>query len=523
MTAFYLVIFGVSLFFSFVLTWCVRNLAMGRGWVAPPIQQRDLHENPLPRLGGVPIFLSFLIGIAVAWLAGLHFPALAVGSSLRTLLTILVPGTLIFLLGIYDDIHSVCPYTKFAVQAVAAIMLFAGGLRILDLPLLFGARHLAWPIGLPLTVLWVIGITNAFNLIDGLDGLAAGSALFSTLVVFVVAIFNGSSLVSLLTIALAGAILGFLRFNFNPATIFLGDCGSLFIGFMLSALALVGSEKAPTVIAVAIPLVSFGLPILETTLSVMRRLISGKPLFTGDREHIHHKLLQLGMTHRQVVIVLYGVSAIFALLSLFLLWPSGSSLGIVLAVVGTGMWVGVQHLGYLEFGELARVAQRTLGQRQIFINDLAIRRATEDLKGASDYVQVCRILEAAFSTNDFDGFELEVKAEAEEPSTIGDKRLRGRPGESLHFGWSKPGAPKFRDGWAAWNLALELVTTSNRWRGSIKIYRLYTDRPLLVDTHLLTSVFPVVLADALDRALAPKEGVVPEVTASADFVAAEAS
>ena len=346
---------------------------MGRGWAAPPIQDRDLHEIPLPRLGGVPIFLSFLISIAVALLAGLRFPALAVGPSIRTLLTILVPATLIFLLGIYDDIHSVGAYTKFAVQAVAAIMLFAGGLRILSLPLLFGARHLAWPIGLPITVLWVIGITNAFNLIDGLDGLAAGSALFSTLVVFVVAIFNGSSLVSLLTLALAGAILGFLRFNFNPATIFLGDCGSLFIGFMLSALALVGSEKAPTVIAVAIPLVSFGLPILETTISVMRRLISGRPLFTADREHIHHKLLQLGMTHRQVVIVLYGVSAIFALLSLFLLWPSGSSLGLVLAVLGTGMWVGVQHLGYLEFGELARVAQRTLGQRQIFINDLAIR------------------------------------------------------------------------------------------------------------------------------------------------------
>ena len=286
--------------------------------------------------------------------------------------------------------------------------------------------------------------------------------------------------------------------------------------------ALVGSEKAPTVIAVAIPLVSFGLPILETALSVMRRLISGRPLFTADREHIHHKLLQRGMTHRQVVILLYGVSAIFALLSLFLLWPSGSSLGLVLAVLGTGMWVGVQHLGYLEFGELARVAQRTIGQRQMFINDLAIRRATEDLKGTSDYVQVCRILEAAFSTNDFDGFELEVKAEAEEPPT-GDKRLRGRPGESLHFEWSKPGAAKFRDGWAAWNLGLELVTTSNRWRGSIKISRLYTDRALLVDTNLLTSVFPVVLADALDRALASKKGVVPEVTTSTDFLAAEAS
>lgn len=493
---------------------------MGRGWVAPPIQERDLHEIPLPRLGGVPILLSFLISIAVALLVSLHFPALAMGASVRTLLTILVPGTLIFLLGIYDDIHSVGPYTKFAVQAVAAVMLFAGGLRILDLPLLFGARHLAWFIGLPITVLWVIGITNAFNLIDGLDGLAAGSALFSTLVVFVVAIFNGSSLVSLLTIALAGAILGFLRFNFNPATIFLGDCGSLFIGFMLSALALVGSEKAPTVIAVAIPLVSFGLPILETTISVVRRLISGRPLFTADREHIHHKLLQLGMSHRQVVIVLYGVSAIFALLSLFLLWPSGSSLGLVLAVLGTGMWIGVQHLGYLEFGELARVAQRTLGQRQIFINNLAIRRATEDLKGTSDYVQVCRILEAAFSTNDFDGFELNVKGEAENPPTISEKRLRGVQGESVHFEWSKPRAAKVRDSWAAWNLGLELVTTSNRWCGSIKISRLYTDRPLLADTNLLTSVFPVVLADALDRALAVKEGVVPEVSAGTDFVAA---
>jgi hypothetical protein len=292
---------------------------------------------------------------------------------------------------------------------------------------------------------------------------------------------------------------------------------------MLSALALAGSEKAPTVIAVAIPLVSFGLPILETALSVMRRLISGRPLFTADREHIHHKLLQRGMTHRQVVIVLYGVSAIFALLSLFLLWPSGSSLGLVLAVLGTGMWVGVQHLGYPEFGELARVAQRTLGQRQIFINDLAISRATEDLKGTSDYVEVCRILEAAFLTNDFDGFELEVKVEAEKPPTIGDKRLRGIQGETLHFEWSKPSAAKVRDSWAAWNLGLELVTTSNRWCGSIKISRLYTDRPLLVDTNLLTSVFPVVLADALDRALAAKEGVVPEPTASTNLIAAEAS
>ncbi|HEY6253278.1 MAG TPA: MraY family glycosyltransferase [Candidatus Angelobacter sp.] len=523
MTPFYLITFGLSLLFSFVLTWGVRNLAMGRGWVAPPIQDRDLHKAPLPRLGGVPVFLSFLIGVAVALLASLHFPNLAAGLPIRPLLTVLVPGTLIFLLGLYDDIHSIGPYTKFAVQGVAAIMLFAGGLRILDLPVLFGARHLPWYIGLPITVLWVIGITNAFNLIDGLDGLAAGSALFSTFVVFVAAISNGSSLVSLLAIALAGAILGFLRFNFNPATIFLGDSGSLFIGFMLSALALEGAQKAPTVIAVAIPVVSFGLPILETTLSVLRRLISGQSVFKADREHIHHKLLQNGMSPRQVVIALYAVSALFALLSLFLLWPGRDTLGLVLVVIGACVWFGVQHLGYLEFWEIRRVAQRTIEQRGIFVNNLAIRRATEELKDACDYVQVCRILEAAFSTNDFDRFELSIQARAVEPPTIGDKCFRMKPEENLYFEWSKPGALKVRDDWPGWSLGLELVTSSNRWLGSMKIYRFYADRALLVDSNLLTAVFPVVLADALDRALNSEQGGVPEAAARTDLMAEEAS
>jgi len=522
LTPSYLISFAVSLLFSFVLTWAVRNLAMGRGWAAPPIQDRDLHETPLPRLGGVPVFLSFVIAVAIVLLTGLRFPTMVAGLSIRDLLKILVPGTLIFLLGLRDDIRSVGPYTKFAVQGVAAIMLFAGGFRILDLPVLFGARHLEWYIGLPITVLWVIGITNAFNLIDGLDGLAAGSALFSTFVVFVVAVSSGSLLVSLLTITLAGSILGFLRFNFNPATIFLGDSGSLFIGFMLSALALEGAQKAPTVIAVAIPVVSFGLPILETTLSVLRRLISGRPIFTADREHIHHKLLQHGMSPRQVVIVLYAVSAVFGLLSLFLLWPGRNTLGLVLLVIGTCVWFGVQHLGYLEFWEIRRLAQRTIEQRGIFVNNLAFRRAIEELKGASDYVQVCRILEAAFATNDFDRFELSIQAHALEP-IIGDKRWRMRPEESLDFEWSKPGALIVRQDWPGWNLTLELVTSSQRWLGSMKIFRFYTDRALLVDSNLVTSVFPYVLADALDRVLNSEQSGVPEMTASADFRAEEAS
>jgi UDP-GlcNAc:undecaprenyl-phosphate/decaprenyl-phosphate GlcNAc-1-phosphate transferase len=508
LTLVFFAIFFLSLLGSFVLTRYVRDAATQRGWVTAPSQGRDLHSSPLPRLGGVAIFLAFSLSMVAAAALASYSPHL-LAFSLKTCLTILVPATLVFLLGVYDDLHSVGPYFKFAVQALAATMLFLGGLRILDVPVLFGAHHLPWFLGLPLTILWVLAITNAFNLIDGLDGLAAGSALFSTLVVFVVALLNGQSLVTVMTIALAGAILGFLRYNFNPATIFLGDSGSLFIGFLLSALALEGAQKSPTIVAVAIPIVSFGLPILETSLSILRRWISGRPVFIADREHIHHKLLQHGLTHRQVVIVLYGVSAIFALLSLFLLWPTGSSLGLVLAVVGTGIWIGVQRLGYLELGELARVAQRTLEQRQVFINNLAIRRATEELKVARDYDQVCRILEAAFASNDFDGLDVKIKLFPGEHFSLGaaEPSTQARRGETF-FHWAKNGGSKSLEG-AEWTLSLDLVSASNRRRGSLMVHRLYSQRGLLLDINLLTAAFPSALADALDRVLQPVVQIVP--------------
>ena len=520
LTLFYLGIFAASLLLSFILTRSVRNLGMARGWVSAPSADRHVHSTPLPRLGGVAIFLAFLLTFVLALAIGWFVPELSFAFNVRTLLTILVPGVMIFLLGVYDDLYNVGPYTKFAVQAIAGGMLFAGGLRILDLPVLFGAHQFSWFIGLPLTILWVIGITNAFNLIDGLDGLAAGSALFSTLVVFVVALLSGYPLVSVMTIALAGAIMGFLRFNFNPATIFLGDCGSLFIGFMLSALALQGAQKAPTIIAVAIPVVSFGLPILETALSVARRFISGRPVFTADREHIHHKLLQRGLSHRQVVIVLYAVSAFFALVSLFLLWPTGSTLGLVLAVLGTGIWLGVQHLGYLEFGELRRVAQRTIEQRQIVINNMAIRRATEELKVTRDYAQIYRILAAAFGSNDFDAFELRLTLRPEEVPPLGDIQIIP---ESLHASvlrWQKPGSHFTHEMVSTWSLTLDLATANNRKRGALTVYRLYNSRDLQLDVNLLTSVFPVSLAEALDRAARHVVEVLPRTEENPGLVAA---
>ncbi len=512
MTFLFFALFAFSLAVSFVATHQVRGMATRRGWVSLPRDGRHVHKSPLPRLGGIAIFLAFSVSLGL-WLGlSLIFPRLVDGLAPTTLLRIYVPACLIFCLGIYDDLHGAGPYLKFGVQAIAAAMLFAGGMRILGLPVLFGQHTLPWYVGLPLTVLWVVAITNAFNLIDGLDGLAAGSALFSTVVFFVVALVNHSWLGSLMSVILAGAILGFLRFNFNPATIFLGDSGSLFIGFMLSALALAGAQKAPTFVAVAIPVVSFGLPILETLLSVMRRLISGRPIFTADREHIHHKLLQMGFSHRQVVILLYAVSAIFAMLSLFLLWPTGSTLGLVLAVVGTGIWLGVQHLNYLEFGELRRVAQRTIDQRQIVINNLSVRRAVEELKVAGDFDQVRRVLVAAFENNDFDAFELQLKP------IPGDQARSSET--SRHFHWSKFPHMVAISGQPSWKLTLDLVTTANRPRGLLVVYRIYSQRDLQLDVNLLTSEFPAALADALDRVLTMPEVLVPAAQGETPVLAA---
>ena len=500
-----------SLVLSFIATRQVRDVATRRGWVSRPQEGRHVHQTPLPRLGGVAIFLAFSLSLAL-WLAlSLVFPRLLDGITPATILRIYVPACLIFCVGIYDDLHGASPYLKFLTQAVAATMLFMGGMRILDLPVLFGLHSLPWFVGLPLTILWVAAITNAFNLIDGLDGLAAGSGLFSTLVFFVVALVSHSWLGALMSVALAGSILGFLRFNFNPATIFLGDSGSLFIGFVLSALALAGTEKASTLVAVAIPVVSFGLPILETSLSILRRLISGRPIFTADREHIHHKLLQMGFSHRQVVMVLYAVSALFALLSLFLLWPTGSTMGLVLAVVGSGIWLGVQHLNYLEFGELRRVAQRTIEQRQIVINNLSVRRAIEQLRHATDLSQVRSILVAAFENNDFDAFELQLSPAIAKLAQLGERNKL--------FHWNKlPHLAPISTA-PAWKITLDLLTTSNLHCGTLSVYRTYNQHDLQLDVNLLTSVFPVTLADALHRALQLAREFVPAGSDSGEFLA----
>jgi UDP-GlcNAc:undecaprenyl-phosphate GlcNAc-1-phosphate transferase len=392
------------------------------------------------------------------------------------------PALLIFFLGLADDVLDVPAWVKFGTQVAAALLMFFSGLRVS--PHIFGSHEFGTVMSLLFTVLWVVGITNAFNLIDGLDGLAAGSALFSTMAVFIVGLIAGDRTMAIITVGLTGAIFGFLRYNFIPATIFLGDSGSLFIGFMLSAISLAGSQKSPTLVAVAIPVVACGLPILDTTIAIFRRFLSGKPIFGADKEHIHHKLIGRGLTQRQAVILLYGISALCAFMSLFLLYPGAGTAGIVLAVLGIGAWLGLQQLNYREIAELKRLARRTVDQKRIIANNLSVQYATEHLPQAGSMQEIVTLLQGMFMTNDFDAFELEVWARD--------------PEKSLHrITWQRPDSELSLE---RWGMVMNLLADDGFQRGRLTILRAYVQRPLLIDVNLITSEFHKALSEAVSRA-----------------------
>ena len=489
----YLFPFLISFGLSVALTPLVRDRAIARGWVDRPDAERHVHPKPIPRLGGVAVCASFLVvvGANLLLVRVVGRPFALPG---RALLGILAPAVLVCLLGFCDDLHSLRPVLKFGIQALAAVFLYFAGFGVRQIDLLFSGHSLRTAVGLPLTILWVLLITNAFNLIDGLDGLTAGSALFSTIVLLVLSLSNGSSWVAFLAVVLAGAIAGFLKFNFHPATIFLGDSGSLFVGFMLSALALAASQKGTTMIAVAIPVVSFGLPIMDVGIAVVRRYLSGKPLFGADREHIHHKLLKRGLSQRDAVFILYGVSAALALLSLAML-HGGRIIALVLVVLGTGIFVGVQQLRYHEFFEMGRVLERTVSQKQIIANNLNIRRATECLWSCADASALCRILTETLRPLGFDGFGFKLPGATWLPESLPIPFARDPIG-TLGCYWAERSPQE-----ATWELNLELISGSGHKCGFFSVYRRMSAKPLLMDVNLLSDGFPAALAGAVHRAV----------------------
>jgi UDP-GlcNAc:undecaprenyl-phosphate GlcNAc-1-phosphate transferase len=308
--------------------------------VDQPDSARKVHRYPIPRVGGLAIAISYLVAYVLV--------RPEEGSPLAQQLSLvwrLLPGAaLAFGIGLLDDLFNLRAWIKLLGQVAAAGLACMGGVRIVSIG---GTPTDAWW-SIPLTILWLLACMNAFNLVDGLDGLAVGVGLFATMTVFTAAMMQHNMVLAVATFPLAGALLAFLCYNFNPATIFLGDSGSLLIGFLLGCYAAIWSNKSATLLGMTAPLMALSIPLLDVALAVVRRFLRRQPIFTADRGHIHHRLLDRGFTPRRVVLVLYalcGLAAAFSLLQGVL----HSFAGALLLLFGVFVLLGVQYLGYAEF------------------------------------------------------------------------------------------------------------------------------------------------------------------------------
>jgi UDP-GlcNAc:undecaprenyl-phosphate/decaprenyl-phosphate GlcNAc-1-phosphate transferase len=307
----YLALLAISIALAAVLTPLVR--ALGRRWDLVDLPgARKIHTVGVPRIGGVGVTLAAVLSLAVVTALGWASVADVVGWAPALLGVVIVFGV-----GLRDDLKPVRPVVKLGFQVLAAIVAVAMGVRIDHVTLLGTTHPLGW-LGVPVTIVWIVGLTNAFNLMDGLDGLATGLAIIAAATCATVSISRGDTQGGLLLVALLGALCGFLPYNFNPATIFLGDSGSLVVGHVLAVTAVNGWQKGATALAVAVPLLIFALPISETIISVVRRTRGGglRQVFAADQQHLHYRLLNLGLSHRNAVLLLYVVSLSLALLAL---------------------------------------------------------------------------------------------------------------------------------------------------------------------------------------------------------------
>ncbi|KKE80450.1 undecaprenyl/decaprenyl-phosphate alpha-N-acetylglucosaminyl 1-phosphate transferase [Oceanobacillus caeni] len=314
----------VSFFSSIIITPIVKRFALKIGATDQP-NERKVHTSVMPRLGGLAIFLSFIIGIILFYPnPGDYWP-------------ILVGGTIIILTGILDDIFTISAKYKLLGQIIAALVTVLGGIQIEFVTIWQDERIYFEFFAIPITIIWIVAITNAINLIDGLDGLAAGVSSIALFTISVIAITRGDILIAFLGLVMLGSTVGFLVYNFYPAKIFMGDTGSLFLGYMISVVSVLGLYKEVTIVSLIIPIIILGIPIMDTTFAIIRRIVQGRPLSSPDKFHLHHCIIRLGFTHRQTVIMIYALSILFSVIAIVLtrstLWGSISILVSLLILV----------------------------------------------------------------------------------------------------------------------------------------------------------------------------------------------
>lgn len=318
-----LVPLGVALVISFIATPLVKTFAHKVGAIDVPNDERRVHNHPIPRLGGLAIFLGFLISVVL--FADIE----------RQVQGILFGAVIIVIVGVIDDIVPLPALLKFVIQIGAALVAVYFGVRIeiISNPNIFSSAEYvsfgAWSI--PITVIWIVAITNSVNFIDGLDGLACGVSTIASITMLVIAIFTQQFNVAIILAALTGSCLGFIPYNLNPAKIFMGDTGSLLLGYLLATLSITGVFKFYAIISFAVPFLALGLPIFDILFAVIRRLIKGQNPMHPDRGHFHHRLIDMGLNQKQAVAILYILSAVLGLTAV-IMTTSGEMKALVLVV-----------------------------------------------------------------------------------------------------------------------------------------------------------------------------------------------
>lgn len=337
---------------SIIITPLVKKLAITIGAVDQP-NDRKVHTNVMPRLGGLAIIFSSLLGILI------FLP------DTLTILPIIVGATIITCVGVLDDLFGLAPKFKLSGQLLAAVVTVVGGVQIEFITLPFGDKIEFGHLAIPLTIIWIVGITNAINLIDGLDGLAAGVSSIALLTISGMAISMGSTFIAVIGLVVLGSTLGFLFYNFHPARIFMGDTGALFLGYMISVLAVMGLFKNVALFSLIVPLLILAIPILDTIFAVIRRILLKKPLAVADKLHLHHCLLKLGFSHSQTVILIYVMSGFFSIAAVILtrttLW--GSTFIIVTLLITIELIVEVTGLIGENYRPVLRLMQGTKSKK----------------------------------------------------------------------------------------------------------------------------------------------------------------
>jgi len=337
--------FIVSLVLSLILTPLAGRLGTRYGALDAP-DERKVHIRPLPRTGGLAILATFLLTLIISSFFNTNISNL-LGLD-RPIIFLLGGATICFGIGLFDDFHRLSPKVKFFFQIIAASVAYLGGIKIYGFDV-FGSFFKVGFLSYFITIFWFVLFINAVNLVDGLDGLAGGIVLFASVVMVILAVLREEYLTALLFTALGGSVLGFLRYNFNPATVFLGDGGSYFLGYSIAGLSILGSVKSQLGAAILIPVLALGIPLLDTILSPVRRFVRGKGLFSPDKGHVHHRLLDMGFTAKKAVWLIYLISSVLCIAALIMVNIRDERAGLFLIVLGAGVIIFTSKLGYFEY------------------------------------------------------------------------------------------------------------------------------------------------------------------------------